>query len=83
MKSLIFLIVVMAICVFGIMLVGVVVYIAGEAFGYLAWGVPVSFDKVQIMRLFRMCLGRRGVRTRNRRDEPVKSEKVLRLPCQR
>lgn len=61
MKSLIFLIVVMAICVFGIMLVGVVVYIAGEAFGYLAWGVPVSFDKVQIMRLFRMCRWGGGV----------------------
>lgn len=61
MKSLLFLIVVMALSVFSILLVGGVVYVAITLFGYFFYDAPLAFDMEQIKRLFRMCLWGGGI----------------------
>ncbi len=61
MRAILFIFLVTVICVFSVMLIGVVCYIGSEIFAYFYYCLPVEFNLSNARRLFRMCLVGGGI----------------------
>jgi hypothetical protein len=61
MKSLLFLIAIIMLCILGMFTVGVIFYISMEVFFYIYAGVPLYFEVYQFKRLLRMSVGGGGI----------------------